>query len=249
MSEPRDRMELDFDGLVIDREAEVPIGVQLVWALRSRIGGGGLQAGQRLPGLRDAAEALGVNVNTVRSVYQRLEREGLIDSQQGSGTFVASAPEGPSDAATIAASTAEESREAGVDPREVAAAVYVSAASPSQPLDASAGRRRALRKQIAVLERAIGEIEADYPGVAPAPSVETGIGPRLLSADQLHHVRTQLIRRLASIQSAIDEQTRADQEAASQVRERRPATRGAAAKKPKRAPRPRTGTRPATAET
>jgi len=72
-------MELDFDGLAIDREAEVPIGVQLVWALRSRIGGGGLQAGQRLPGLRDAAEALGVNINTVRSVYQRLEREGLID--------------------------------------------------------------------------------------------------------------------------------------------------------------------------
>ena len=47
--------------------------------------------GDRLPGLRDVAEATGVNVNTVRTVYQRLEREGLIDSQQGSGTFVVEA--------------------------------------------------------------------------------------------------------------------------------------------------------------
>jgi GntR family transcriptional regulator len=249
MTETPDSIGLDFDGVVIDREAEVPIGVQLAWALRSRIGGGAFKPGQRLPGLRDAAEALGVNVNTVRAVYQRLEREGLIDSQQGSGTFVASAPRRPSDAVTIAASTAEESREAGVDPREVAAAVYVSAAAPSQPLDPAVGRRRALRKQIAVLERAIGEIESDYPGVAPATRMDTGVGPRLLSADQLHQVRTQLIRRLASIQSAIDEQTRAGQEAASQAHDRRPAKRETAAKQPKRATRPRTGPRPATAET
>src|SRR5271167_3531325 len=101
MTETPDAIELNFDGLAIDRAAEVPIGVQLAWFLRSRIGGGGFKPGQQLPGLREAAEAAGVNVNTVRTVYQRLEREGLIDSQQGSGTFVGSTPRRPSNAATI----------------------------------------------------------------------------------------------------------------------------------------------------
>src|ERR1700690_4110906 len=78
--------------LSVDRDAEIPIGVQLAWALRSRIRAGRFQPGQRLPGLRDVAEATGINVNTARAVYQRLEQEGLIDSQQGSGTFVAAAP-------------------------------------------------------------------------------------------------------------------------------------------------------------
>jgi len=121
-------MELDFDGsqsIARPRFRSACSSSGLCAAASAAV----IASRPAAPGLRDAAEALGVNINTVRSVYQRLEREGLIDSQQGSGTFVASAPQGPSDAATIAASTAEESREAGVDPREVAAAVYVSAAS------------------------------------------------------------------------------------------------------------------------
>ena len=85
----------EFGSVEIDRDAEVPIGVQLAWALRSRIDDGRLAPGQRLPGLRDLAEASGVNVNTVRTVYQRLEQEGLIDSQQGSGTFVRATPRRP----------------------------------------------------------------------------------------------------------------------------------------------------------
>lgn len=88
-----------FEGLtdlVLDRDAEVPIGVQLAWALRTRIRDGRFTPGQRLPALRDLAEALGINANTVRAVYQRLENEGIIDSQQGSGTFVADLPAPPS---------------------------------------------------------------------------------------------------------------------------------------------------------
>ena len=76
----------------IDRDAEVPIGVQLAWALRARIHDGTFKPGQRLPALRDLADVTGVNVNTVRAVYQRLDQEGLIDSQHGSGTFVGPAP-------------------------------------------------------------------------------------------------------------------------------------------------------------
>jgi DNA-binding transcriptional regulator YhcF (GntR family) len=189
----------------VDRDAEIPIGVQLAWALRSRIRDGRFQPGQRLPGLRDVAEATGVNVNTVRSVYQRLEQEGLIDSQQGSGTFVASTPQPASTVASIAADAAREARETGVDPREVAAALYVSPAAGGQPADEAAERRRMLRQQIAALERTLGELEAKHPGVAPVgESSRAGIGPTLLDAGELEHVRTGLLRRLTDVQAAID---------------------------------------------
>jgi DNA-binding transcriptional regulator YhcF (GntR family) len=207
----------------VDRDAEIPIGVQLAWALRSRIRDGRFQPGQRLPGLREVAEATGVNVNTARTVYQRLEQEGLIDSQQGSGTFVAAAPQQRATVTAIAADAAREAHATGVDPREVAAALYVSppAASPDAddasrraPASAEDGaeRRRALRAQVASLERTLGEIEAKHPGVAPAPTREAahatggglGGGPTLLNATELEQVRTMLVRRLATVQAAID---------------------------------------------
>jgi DNA-binding transcriptional regulator YhcF (GntR family) len=195
-----------LDDVVIDRAAEVPIGVQLAWALRSRIGDGRLQPGQRLPGLRDLAEATGVNVNTVRAVYQRLEHEGLTDSQQGSGTFVVPTARRASAVGAIVANAAREARETGVDPREVAAALYVSLESAAEPADAAAERRRTLRAQIAALERALGEMEANHPGraIAPPPRARGGIGPTLLSAEELEQVRALLVRRLSDIQAAID---------------------------------------------
>ena len=166
----------DFN-VAIDRDAEVPIGVQLAWALRARIQAGQLRAGQRLPGLREVAEATGVNVNTVRSVYQRLDREGLIDSQQGSGTFVAPTQHSSSGATTIAANAAQEARERGVEPREVAAALYIAPESSGQPIDAAAGQRRSLRRQIAALEQALAEIETSHPGIAPRPRARAAYGP------------------------------------------------------------------------
>jgi DNA-binding transcriptional regulator YhcF (GntR family) len=214
--------------VAIDREAEVPVGLQLGWAICARIRDGSLRPGERLPGLREMAEDSGLNVNTVRSVYQRLERRGLLESQQGSGTFVARAPSPLSAVATIAAEAAREAQATGVDPREVAAALYVAPESAEaaerpagagngtatgktreaagQELDEGAIRRRALRAQIATLERAIGEIEAEHPGVAPPPApIRRGAGPALLDAEQLEHVRSGLVRRLATVQAAIDE--------------------------------------------
>jgi DNA-binding transcriptional regulator YhcF (GntR family) len=207
-------------GLAIDRDADVPIGVQLAWALRTRIGEGDFAPGQRLPGMRDLAEAIGVNLNTVRAVYQRLEQEGLIESQQGSGTFVA--PSGPqgSAAGTIAATAARTARETGVDPREVAAALYVAPESAAADAEEDGERsaleqRRRLREQIAAFESALGQIEAANPGVAPpASAMGLGAGPALLGTEQLEHVRTMLVRRLALVQATIDEMAEADLEQA-----------------------------------
>jgi len=228
--------EIGLEGfdVTIDRDAEVPIGVQLAWALRTRIRDGRFKPSQRLPGLREMAEAVGVNVNTVRAVYQNLEHEGLIDSQQGSGTFVASTRQTPSAVGTIAADAAREAHATGVDPREVAAALYVASEPPARPADEAAERRRQLRTQIAGLERTLGELEAKHPGLAPAPTqTRANIGPALLDM---------LVHRLAATQTAIDALGRKeDSGEAEGERKRKAATAG------KRAPRPRTKTRPAPA--
>ena len=244
--------------IAVDRDAEIPIGVQLAWALRSRIRDGVFEPGQRLPGLREVAEATSVNVNTVRSVYQRLEHEGLIDSQQGSGTFVAPTPQRPSSVASIAAGAAREAHASGVDPREIAAALYVSPGSQQRPADDAAARRRALREQIAVLERTLAEIEAKHPGVAPASApARRGIGPTLLDAAELEHVRATLVRRLAVVQAAIDGLSgdegagAADEASVKQRRKPRQRARQPQAEQPtakpasQRAPRARAPMRPA----
>ncbi|HXN36866.1 MAG TPA: GntR family transcriptional regulator [Solirubrobacteraceae bacterium] len=248
---------LDLGGLEIDRNADVPIGVQLAWALRSRIDEGELAPGQRLPGLRDLAEATGMNVNTVRAVYQRLEQEGLIESQQGSGTFVTTSPRQRSAVGAIAASAAREARDTGVDPREVAAALYTSSDPSEGPDEQAAHRRRLLRAQIGMLERTLGEMEATYPGLAPPPGAIRGdVGPTLLSAEQLEQVRTHLVRRLATVQAAIDAHLASsdgeDRTARSGARSNRttksmaPAT-PKAPRAPKRAKPPTSGTSPAPA--
>ena len=83
----------------VDRENDIPLGVQLAWALKERIANGTLEPGDRLPSVRELAAEAGVNVNTVRAVYARLEQEGLTRSEQGRGTFVsAAADEGRSEA-------------------------------------------------------------------------------------------------------------------------------------------------------
>lgn len=200
-------VELDRLNIRIDRQAEVPIGVQLTWALRARIRDGRLSPGNRLPGLRDLAEALGVNANTVRSVYQRLEQEGVIDSQQGSGTFVTSTPGGSVAVETIAANAAREAHETGVDPREVAAALYVTSDGAPAADREQAGRRKRLRAQIATLEQALVELEMRHPDLLPpAPKKISPARPRLLDALELERVQADLLRRLSGLQAAIDRQ-------------------------------------------
>jgi GntR family transcriptional regulator len=246
-------------GTAIDRKADVPVGVQLGWALCAQIRDGRLMPGEQLPTLREMAEATGLNVNTVRAVYRRLEQRGLIDSQQGSGTFVADAPRDAAALATIAANAAHEARETGLDPRDVAAALYVApgdaTASRRAPEDtpgesSEAARRRALRDQIAMLERTVAELEAEHPGVAPAPSrARRGIGPTLLTVDELAQVRATLIRRLTLVQAAIDghvEEQRAS--ARSTAPARKPAeAKAQSASARGRGAKPRATTRPAPA--
>jgi DNA-binding transcriptional regulator YhcF (GntR family) len=230
--------------IAIDRDAEVPIGVQMAWALRARIGDGTLNPGQRLPGLRELAEATGVNINTVRAVYQRLEHDGLIDTHQGSGTFVASTVKRLSEVGQIAASAASAAYDSGIDPRDVAAALYVSPDYAARPGD-DPQRRRLLRMQITALELALGELEAEYPGAAPQQSSPQASGPRLLGTEDLEQVRTHLVRRVAALQQAIDEQPPRGDDTKPPADKRKTAKSGARSVPAKPTRRPRPTTRPA----
>jgi DNA-binding transcriptional regulator YhcF (GntR family) len=84
MSPLSDRVDI-----TVDRDSDVPLGAQLASTVREAIADGRLAAGDRLPSVRELAIAAGVNVNTARAIYQRLEHEGLVRSEQGRGTFVA----------------------------------------------------------------------------------------------------------------------------------------------------------------
>ena len=72
----------------------MPLGAQLADRIRAAVQNGTLTTGDRLPSVRELADVAGVNVNTARAVYARLESEGLVSSEQGRGTFVAAGSAG-----------------------------------------------------------------------------------------------------------------------------------------------------------
>ncbi len=113
-----------------DAEDELPVGVQLAWRLRALIAARRLAPGERMPSVRTMADWAGVNVNTVRAVYARLEGDGLIVTRHGRGSYVADDAPGSPEIERIAADAIEAAHAAGVDPREVAITALVSSALP-----------------------------------------------------------------------------------------------------------------------
>ena len=79
-----------MEGMTIDLESGVPIYMQLVDRVKQMIVSGQLQPGQQLPTIRQLATDLRVNYNTVGRAYSILDQEGVISTQQGRGTYIAS---------------------------------------------------------------------------------------------------------------------------------------------------------------
>jgi GntR family transcriptional regulator len=72
-----------------DTTSRVPIYRQLMDQVRQGIARGRLRAGSRLPSVRVLSRELVVNPNTVARAYTELEREGVLNTRQGLGVFVA----------------------------------------------------------------------------------------------------------------------------------------------------------------
>lgn len=78
----------------IDTRDPTPLYAQLERAIRVAVARGTLKAGEQLPTVRQLAVELRVNANTVAKVYLALEREGVVETKRGVGTFIA-APRRP----------------------------------------------------------------------------------------------------------------------------------------------------------
>ncbi len=74
--------------LFIDLKSGVPFYRQIIEQVKFAIASGDLKPGDRLPTVRQLAVDLSINPNTVIRAYRELEIESLLDTQQGSGTFV-----------------------------------------------------------------------------------------------------------------------------------------------------------------
>jgi GntR family transcriptional regulator len=72
----------------IDKAGSVPAYAQLVRQVREAMRLGLLHAGDRLPTVREVVTSCRVNAATVLKAYRELEMSGLVESRQGSGTFV-----------------------------------------------------------------------------------------------------------------------------------------------------------------
>ena len=206
-------MSIDLD-LSVDRTREVPLGTQLTWKLRTLIGTGTLAPGARLPGIRELAELAGVNINTVRSVLTRLEDQGLLVTQQGRGNFVADSARSHAHLAEAADAAISQAHAAGIDPRELAAALYVTpraASTPGLAAGADAGReliaipatdngteRQQLRAHIKRLELELAELEPLSPlePLGPRKPGRSKPEPRVLSTAELRHTRDALAERI-----------------------------------------------------
>jgi GntR family transcriptional regulator len=76
--------------ILLSNASTSPIYEQIVRQVRGQILGGELAPGDPLPSIRKLAQILQISVITTKRAYDELEREGLIDTVGGKGTFVAS---------------------------------------------------------------------------------------------------------------------------------------------------------------
>jgi GntR family transcriptional regulator len=212
--------QLEANPFLLDPADELPLGLQLSWRLRALIRTGELGAGERLPSFRRLAEWAGVNVGTVRAVYEALEAEGLVVSRHGQGTFVAEGVEPAPELEAIATEALERARAAGFQARDLAVVAMACAGLPAElgetpePEELPDPRteseaievRQELRRQIARLEAELASYTAHLQAdlhTAPRRAVAHVAG-----VEELEETRDTLIAQLAEAQRESQQEVR-----------------------------------------
>lgn len=124
---------------VLDSRSKVNTYVQLVQQVKQALRVGLLAPGDQLPKVRDVAQSLAINPNTVLKAYRELEIEGLAEGRPGVGTFVTRSLAGaslPNQAELRADLVAwlQRAQAAGLTPEDVTALVETTLRA-SLPLD------------------------------------------------------------------------------------------------------------------
>jgi len=74
--------------LRIDPRSSTPIYEQIELGVKELILKGALKGGEKLPSVREMSSILTINPNTISKAYGELEREGIIETLRGKGTFI-----------------------------------------------------------------------------------------------------------------------------------------------------------------
>jgi GntR family transcriptional regulator len=77
----------------IDPRDATPLHAQLERGILAGLAAGRLKPGDQLPTVRQLAVDLRINANTVAKVYAHLEREGVLETRRGVGTFITTTPD------------------------------------------------------------------------------------------------------------------------------------------------------------
>src|SRR5213592_1269934 len=112
--------------VAIDPKDPTPLHAQLERGIRVAIATQRLRPGDQLPTVRQLAVELRVNANTVARVYLALEREGVLSTKRGVGSFIAEGVEQRAHGASrerrlaaLAGRFLTEATSLGYSPREV----------------------------------------------------------------------------------------------------------------------------------
>ncbi|WP_297423713.1 GntR family transcriptional regulator [Clostridium sp.] len=74
--------------LRVDPRSSTPIYEQIQLGIKELILKGALKSGEKLPSVREMSSILTINPNTISKAYCELEREGVIETLRGKGTFI-----------------------------------------------------------------------------------------------------------------------------------------------------------------
>ncbi|HEX6226880.1 MAG TPA: GntR family transcriptional regulator [Chryseolinea sp.] len=72
----------------LDPKTGAPFYRQIIDQIKYGIATGNLKTGEQLPTVRSLAVELKVNLNTVAKAYKELEIQNVLETQQGTGTFI-----------------------------------------------------------------------------------------------------------------------------------------------------------------
>lgn len=73
---------------ILDPKAGIPFYRQIIDQIKYGIASGKLRTGEQLPTVRALAVELKVNLNTIAKAYKELEIQNILETQQGTGTFI-----------------------------------------------------------------------------------------------------------------------------------------------------------------
>ena len=116
----------------VDPRSGVPLYLQLIEQVKRAVALGALMPGEQLPTVKALALELTINPNTVARVYRELERDGVIETSPGRGSFVRGTDAATADGRRMADDVAQQSladsirgaRSLGLGRRDVEAIVF-----------------------------------------------------------------------------------------------------------------------------